>query len=252
MPLYLPPAIWFLHRALAGRAFAVALAALTVLQVAMGLPDGLERMRQQAAQSERAADLIAALEESVPAGAVLLADPRVEESIHFTGEWKLADLSLFAGDTEPMHFGPRGMDPNRPSSMQRGKGKALRARYDGLDERDRTALLLADLEAWANPDSEIYLVASDRGPDEPVRLLRRAATLEPVVRVELPDAEEPEPPFAQGPRGRPGMGPPGFGGPPLAGGPGFGPPGAGRRRPQGGPMMGIPGGELTIYRVSPR
>ena len=248
LPLYLPPGIWFLRSAIPGRTFAFALAALAVVQAGIGASEGLARMADQAAKSDRSAKFLAGLQELVPPGAVLLAEPSAQEAVHFTGRWKQADLSLF-GEGGPMGGRRRGMpgmedlDDDRPMPMQRNKGKALRARYEGLDPREKTALLLGDLEAWANPDSEIYAVSIEEEPSPAFRALQRAAELIPVGRIEIPEDDEPQP------RGRrrpgPGFGPPGFGPP------GGGPPGRPGGRPPN-PMGGIPAGEMTVYRVAPR
>jgi hypothetical protein len=239
LPLYLPPAIWFLRRAISGRTFVVALAGLVVLQAGIGLPEGFRRMAGQAAMSDRSAKLLAGLEKLVPTGAVLLADRPVQETLHFTGLWKQADLALFGDGEEPMgrrgpRFGPGANDDDeaRPAPMQRDKGKALRARYEGLPPREKTALLLADLEAWANPDREIYLVASEDRAGPPFRVLQRAAELTRVGEIEIPREEAPD----AGPRGR------------RRGGPGFGPPGLGPPGLRAGP----PSGRITVYRIAPR
>jgi hypothetical protein len=242
MPLYLPPAIWFVRRAVAGRAFLVALCALAAMQVGIGMPAGLERMRTQGESSTRPAAYLAGLEELVPKSAVLLANMPMQEAVHFTGEWKQADLSLFREPGGRMGRRPGGFlpfpgsggDDDRPSSMQRDKGKDLRARYEGLDSRDRTALLLADLQAWANPDSEIYLAASNDESDDAFRAIQRTADLTPVGVIELPESA-PEAQPRRRPR-RPG-GPPGFGGPPGMMG--------------GGPLGAIPAGRITIYQIRP-
>jgi hypothetical protein len=239
----------------------LALAALVVLQAGLGMPDGLQRMRSQSDSSKRSAAFLAGLEEFVPKGAVLLANMPMQEVVHFTGEWKQADLSLFregGGRTgrRPGGFLPfpgEDGDDDRPSAMQRGKGRDLRARYEGLDRRERTALLLADLEAWANPDSEIYLAASANESDDAFRAIQRAAKLTPVGEIELPE-DSPEPLDRRGRRrpGGPGFGPPGPGGfIGFPGGPG-GPPGMGVRIPPQGPLGGIPAGRVTVYQVSPR
>lgn len=248
LPLYLPPAIWFLHRAVAGRTFAVVLAGLVLLQAGMGARDGLTRLQGQAAASERAAMLLVGLEEFVPAGAVLLADRFVQEPVHFTGLWKQADLSILDERRGPMAGrppGPFGMggqgDADRPMPMQPEKGKALRARYEGLQGRERTAMLLADLEAWADPDDAIYLAAYEDQPNPALRALRRGATLTPVGRIEI---SEEAPPDAMLPRGRRRPGP-GF--PPP---PGFLPGAPALRNPM--QPFSPASGPLTVYQVRPR
>lgn len=279
LPLYLPPALNVIRnlppRAVVGPAAVV----LTLFQITMGQPMGMAQLRANTASADRSAAAVAGMEEFVPAGSVLFGERRLNEQLHFTGEWKLASAELVADPSRRGRFGggglagpgggfpgpggpgggpPRegGPDADRPSPMQRGKGAALRARYEELTGPDRVRAALEDAEVWAGSKG-VYLVVSD---GEQTASLPPPYELELAGRIEMPEAPENPPLTRRSRRGfRPGMqgrrgagvpggaarGPDGLGDGPFAGpqGPGGGPGGA------GGSPFGLGDETLLVYRV---
>ncbi|MBI1353719.1 MAG: hypothetical protein GC160_05180 [Acidobacteria bacterium] len=272
LPLYLPPAFYFLRKALPGATLAPGVAALLFFQGTMGQPSGLHALEAQASSAEVSAAAIRGLEEIVPQGAVLLGDRRLHEQLNFTGEWRLADDdALLPGEGRrrpqggppgggPGGFGgPPGMDdaPDQPSPMQRGKGKDLRARYDRLPPPQRLPAMLGDLETWAGSAGVYWALTGD----ERTPRLPEGYELDVVGRIELPQPEQPEgrpglggrrrgPAGGGFPRrmGPGGMGPGGFG-PGGMGQGGPGPGGLGPGGPGGGPGFGLSGEPITVYRL---
>ena len=235
LPLYLPPAFYLFRILLPPPILLPAVTALVVLQISIGQPAGALELRRQAASADRSAAAIRGIDELVPDGAVVFGDRRLNEQLHFTGQWKLADADLLLEPSQRgRRPGPGGLSPppggaNRPSPRQRGKGAQLRARYQRLSGTEKARAALEDSKAWAGSEG-VYLALSERDRER-LPELPPGCGFELAGRIELPG--EPQDERRLGPQRR---GPPGRPGPPAGGG------GAGSE-------FGLSGDPILIYRI---
>ena len=248
-PFFAIAGAWWLGRmaeqlGAAGRAALVAVAAL---QVIMGLGASEQSLKQSGASIAVAARVRLWAEKEIPAGAVVIVERQLAESLDAAGRWRLVDESVVAagglrggpggGFGGPMGGGlpggmggpPLGGGPadfaggsDQPNPQQVGKNRAQQVRYAGLNARERRAKVWADVVAWAG-DRPVYWFA--RSLDAVDNALPEGADYRSVGEVEAPSM----------------MGPGGGGGP--GGGPmGAGAmPGAGRGAGRGGALAGGPG-----------
>jgi hypothetical protein len=238
-PFFAIAGAWLLGRmaeqlGAAGRAALVAVAAL---QLIVGLGSSAQTLKQSGASIAAAAGVRKLAEKEIPAGAVVIVERQLAESLDAAGKWKLVDESLVGGvggglrGGGPMGFGggglgrggmpgggfppmggPGGMagGADQPSPQQVGKNRAQQARYAGLNAAERRARVWADVVAWAG-DRPVYWLA--RSLDAVDNALPDEADYKSVAEIEAPAMMGP------GGGGGPGGGAPGMG-PMMAGGPG--------------------------------
>jgi hypothetical protein len=204
--------------------------ALSVVQLAWGVPQVLESTGRNQYQKQVLAQVTDALEDvAKDKGDVVVAQTQLLQHLDFVRHWKLADPSLVAaagglnraglfggvGPAAPgpggggrggrggrggigFPFGPGGGDPTAPQPMQLEKNDLLRSLYQGPDGPRR---FVHDVFAWAN-GMKVFVV----GPEEEVR--QSALSLAPnssitvVKRVALPE----QPPEVAARAGRGGRG----------------------------------------------
>lgn len=259
-PFFAIAGAWLLGRmadqlGAAGRA---ALTAVAGLQLIVGLGASVQMLKQSGASIAAAAGVRKLAEKEISAGAVVIVERQLAESLDAAGKWKLVDESmagaagggLRAGG--PMGFAGRGGMPgggfppmggpggmaggaDQPSPQQVGKNRAQQARYAGLSAADRRTRVWADIATWAG--------------DKPVFWFARSLD---VLDNALPDnydyksIAEVDAPSMMGPGGAGGPG----AGPMMAGGRGAGLPGGPGML---GPRAALAGGagamKLRVVRV---
>jgi hypothetical protein len=154
-PFFAAAGAWLLHRMsqsfdVTGR---VAVGAVTALQLLMTLPTSEQLLDRNEAVRLAAARARAVAEQNIPPGSVLVVDYPMNESLDAVGRWRIADESLAIGARPRAGGAPPGASSdgagaNRPQPEQIGKGRAQRARYGGLDGRERRERVWTDLATW--------------------------------------------------------------------------------------------------------
>jgi hypothetical protein len=253
----------------AGRA---AIGVVAALQLTVGLGTSAQTLAQSWASLTAAAGVRQLAEKEIPAGAVLIVERQLAESLDAAGKWKLVDESLVAAAGAgqrggPMGFGgfggagfrPPGLpgdggEPGggngQPSPMQVGKNRAQQARYAGLNATERRARVWADLATWAG-NEPVYWIS--RSLDAVDSALPAGGDYRSVAEIDAPSMMGPGGIGGEG--GGPGMGGMmggGRGGPGMPGGRGgIGGPGGmavpGGRR---GPMAGGQAAKLQVVRLT--
>jgi len=194
LPLYLLPALWLLARLDSALIRNVAVGAVLAVTLLLSIPLSARQVAGEFVLTQRAAALLGWIEEDIPAGSVIVADHGIHEEIHFTGRWKLADVTVVVG------AGPRGGrrelmaslfgGADTPRPMQPGKGEKLRARYRGLSPEETARRALEDLAVWARTGSgEIYWVGDRAQVERFAHQTGGAAAFELAGRIELPGVE---------------------------------------------------------------
>lgn len=243
-PFFAIAGAWWLGRmaeqlGAAGRA---ALVAVAVLQLSVSLGSSAQTLRQSGASIAAAARARQLADKEIPAGAVVIVERQLAESLDAAGKWKLVEENFVmmgglragpgglrggpVGGFRPMGGGPGEMagGNDQPNPQQIGKNRAQQARYAGLGMAERRARVWADVTAWAG-DQPVYWFA--RSLDAVDNALPEAFDYKSVAEIDAPSM----------------MGP-GGGGPggPGGGGPGMGP------TPPGGPG---PGGRGAVQAGGP-
>lgn len=245
-PFFAIAGAWLLGRmaerlGAAGRA---ALMAVAALQLTVGVGASVQTLRQSGASIATAARVRLWAEKEIPAGAVVIVERPLAESLDAAGRWRLVEESLvgagggFGGPTGGGPPGGRGLPPpgggpgdfpggsDQPSPQQVGKNRAQQARYAGLSARERRAQVWADVVAWAGGRPVYWFARSLEAVDA---ALPAGADYRSVGEVAAPAM----------------MGPGG------GGGPGGGPMGAGLLPGAGrGPGRGGAATKLRVVRLS--
>lgn len=226
----------------AGRAALVAVAAL---QLIVGVGASAQALKQSGASIAAAARVRQWAEKEIPAGAVVIVERQLAESLDAAGKWKLVEENLVAvgggarmrgpmglaggplgrggvpggpgmrpgGGFPPMGVpGDMGAGNDQPSPQQVGKNRAQQTRYAGLAVAERRARVWADVVAWAG-DKPVYWMA--RSLEAVDSALPDDADYTSVAEIEAPSMMGP----GGGGPGGPGGGASGLG-PLAAGGPG--------------------------------
>ncbi|MBN2288512.1 MAG: glycosyltransferase family 39 protein [Candidatus Glassbacteria bacterium] len=218
--LYALAAAWFLREVSAGlrsggRALAVA---VLVLSVCWGLPQSAAALVMQERNNEPLAEITRVVEESVPAGSVVIAPRQVQQQLDYLGRWRLADEIYFGRKRLMPPVGETGRSgrPGPVSGMEERR-ETLEA-FSGPGVSGLSKKLRAELRHWAGTDSTVYWI----GDLERIRsLVGENDIIEVVAELEMP---------ASG-RMSGGMSPPGLEDPAED---------QGRTvRAGGGPMMGV-------------
>lgn len=213
MPLFLVPALWFFRLHGARRVARYGLLALVVITLGRNLPDSIERLRSEHEGAARTSEALAWIEENVPAGSILVAERRLQDYLHFTGKWRLADGGVLLGSGGGFGFGgpgglgrgnlPRGRTlrgvrrqgagngrrpgrtSGRPSPMQRGKAEEMRRKYRELPPGERSIVAVNDLLDWAGDGGDVYWIGSRREIQRFDELVAGAEKFERVGEFEL-------------------------------------------------------------------
>jgi 4-amino-4-deoxy-L-arabinose transferase-like glycosyltransferase len=162
VPLLILAAVTFVARATTSEARSAVAAALLALHLALALPDAFSRLRRTGTDVARAEAALAALEQAVPPGSVVVAPLGLNTNLAFDGRWRTAEARLLAvGPPPPL---PPEVPPpfdeagrRQPSPIQPGLGATLRARYAGLTPADRSRAVLEDLLAWSATGSVFWI-----------------------------------------------------------------------------------------------
>jgi len=163
-PLFAAAGAWLLARIrlALGTAGWAPWATIAALQLTIGVALDVQTVTRTGASLRSAAQVHAFLEQKVPAGSVLVADHQLAESLDASGEWRLVEESLVAGN----RMGPDGPPPEatgtktgQPSPRQADKNQAQHARYDRLLPEDRREQVWEDIRTWAG-DRPVFWIAS--------------------------------------------------------------------------------------------
>lgn len=238
-PFFAIAGAWLLGRmadqlGAAGRAALVAVAAL---QLIVGVGASAQMLKQSGASIAAAAGVRKLAEKEIPAGAVVIVERQLAESLDAAGKWKLVDESMVGAAGGGLRAGgPMGMagggaarggmpgggfppmggrggmsgGADQPSPQQVGKNRAQQERYAGLNATDRRTRVWADIATWA-ADKPVYWFA--RSLDVLDNALPDDYDYKSVGEIDAPSM----------------MGPGGGGGGPGGGAPGMGPMMAGGR-----------------------
>lgn len=238
-PFFAIAGAWLLGRmadqlGAAGRAALVAVAAL---QLIVGVGASAQMLKQSGASIAAAAGVRKLAEKEIPAGAVVIVERQLAESLDAAGKWKLVDESMVGAAGGGLRAGgPMGMagggaarggmpgggfppmggrggmtgGADQPSPQQVGKNRAQQERYAGLNATDRRTRVWADIATWA-ADKPVYWFA--RSLDVLDNALPDDYDYKSVAEIDAPSM----------------MGPGGGGGGPGGGAPGMGPMMAGGR-----------------------
>lgn len=268
-PFFAIAGAWLLGRmadrlGAAGRAALVAVAAL---QLIVGGGASAQMLKQSGASIAAAAGVRKLAEKEIPAGAVVIVERQLAESLDAAGKWKLVDESMVGAAGGGLRAGgPMGMagggaarggmpgggfppmggrggmtgGADQPSPQQVGKNRAQQERYAGLNATDRRTRVWADIATWA-ADKPVYWFA--RSLDVLDNALPDDYDYKSVAEIDAPSMMGP------GGGGGPGGGAPGMG-PMMAGGRGAGSAGGSGML---GPRAAMAGGggatKLRVVRV---
>jgi 4-amino-4-deoxy-L-arabinose transferase-like glycosyltransferase len=246
-PFFAIAGAWLLGRMAEqlGAAGQAALVAVAALQLIVGLGASAQMLKQSGASIAAAAGVRKLAEKEIPAGAVVIVERQLAESLDATGQWKIVEEAMAGGGLRA--GGPMGMagggaarggmpgggfppmggrggmsgGADQPSPQQVGKNRAQQERYAGLGATERSARVWADIAAWAG-DQPVYWFA--RSLDGLDNALPDDYDYKSIAEIDAPSMMGPGGGGGGGPGGgAPGMGPmmAGGRGPGMAGGPGM-------------------------------
>ena len=235
--LYTMAGIWLLSLMAErlGRPAVIGTIVVVGLSVVWGSSRSLESLALQQDRNAALVHITRAVEQHVPAGSILLVDRQVGQHLDVIGRWRLGQAEVLSGaDRRSRVFGPGqrpgwggplapgstppGTQPSPrdaapgdraaatadPRDMRDGPnpmaGGAMQrlARYRGLREPERSAMVCQDLIAWAGEDSCIYVLGAKEEITAQMRRLGLGNSWQELATIELPQTEEPG--------GRPGRG----------------------------------------------
>ena len=182
LPLYLVPALWFVHQAGSAPAVRAGVVALAVVQGLVWGGSTARRVPQIGDNLASTHESVEWLEEHAPEGSVVIADRGLHDTLQYFQRWQLVDASLLSGGragrrgmlTRGGIFGRSererrnrsaetsdiGSAPQRANPRQEGKARKLRERYDTSDSELRQERILEDLSKLA-AGRKVFWVGSE-------------------------------------------------------------------------------------------
>lgn len=186
LPVFLLAAFCFIDEYGSRPAARAGLVFLILAQIGLWLPETIERTSRTARNLKAIATATGFVRENVPAGAVVIADRRLQENLMYYPDLKLVDAGFLRSALRGSRYGrpPDGSrrkatgrqypeidaggnvkNTNRPQRANPGqytKADRLRARYDIENQAKRTLRIRADLYDLAGTPPELYWVGRQR------------------------------------------------------------------------------------------
>jgi 4-amino-4-deoxy-L-arabinose transferase-like glycosyltransferase len=160
-PLYIVAGVWLLHRSLGARRGPwLALAAVAcAVQLGIGVVQSARLLASRRDELRAAAAVARWATDHVSAGSVIAASSAVQETLWYTGRWKLGDGDLLAGLQPPEDVPAAVLDV--PDPAQR-RVDAVRLRSLLLPDSVRVRQLLRELATWAGPHRDVFWLVRGR------------------------------------------------------------------------------------------
>lgn len=135
------------------------------VQIAVGVSGSERSMRDEAVALTRAGDIVAAAEEAIPRGAVVIAPRALGETLEYENRWSLVPEWLLPGDPDrrtmllpwevPADVARRYA--HTPAPTQIARGADIRSHYRGLSDRDLVRAVMTDIQHW-RPGAGVYWI----------------------------------------------------------------------------------------------
>jgi len=159
----IPAIVWLVARTSGRRRWA--LLSIVSVQIAWGVYGSERSMDDESVALTRAHDIIAAAEQAVPRGAVVIAPRTLGETLEYENRWSIVPEWLLPGDPDrrtmllpwevPEQVARRYAHTPAPTQIARGAG--LRSHYRGLSDKGLVEAVMADIHQW-RPRANVYWI----------------------------------------------------------------------------------------------